>query len=165
MCNSTTVDLWGVEPSQPPAIRDSATSRRAAESAAPRARTLRAQVLDLLRDPLTDDQGAERLGVSPNTYRPRRVELVRRGDVVRVATGKSTAGNPAAIWQARPQVTKGSTGERGIDPAIWVAAIDRRPPWMSKQAHQRLIAEALDAAGGDVRAALEQVARDLEVLR
>jgi hypothetical protein len=36
---------------------------------------------------------------------------------------------------------------------------------MSKQAHQRLIAEALDAAGGDVRAALEQVARDLEALR
>ncbi len=163
MVQGSAVDLWGQEPSPTPSVRDSATSRRAVESVAPRARALRVQVLDLLQHPHTDDQGAERLGISPNTYRPRRVELVRRGDVVRVGTGRSSAGNPSAIWQARSMV-RNDSAEVGIPPPTWQRAM-ARPSWMAKRQHDELIKSALAAHNGNVRAALEQVVADLEGLR
>ncbi len=163
MSNLSSLNLFGEEFSQPPSQRDSATSRRAVEVVAPRARALRAQVLETLRLPATDDEGAERLGISPNTWRPRRVELVRRGDVVRVGTGSSAAGNPAAIWQARARTTNPSENE-GIPAAAWEAARER-PSWMSEAQHKRLIQDAVAANHGDLRRALAQVARDLEALR
>ncbi len=162
MPNPSSINLFGEESSQPPSQRDSATSRKAVEVVAPRARALRAQVLETLRHPATDDEGAERLGISPNTWRPRRVELVRRGDVVRVGTGSSAAGNPAAIWQARARTTNPS--EEGISAAAWEAALER-PSWMSQAQHRRLIQDAVTANHGDLRRALAQVAKDLEALR
>jgi predicted ArsR family transcriptional regulator len=163
MPQASTVDLWGQEPSESPSVRDSATSRRSAESAAPRAQTLRSLVLEQLQEAMTDDEGAERLGISQNTYRPRRVELVRRGDVVRVGTGRSAAGNPAAVWQAR-SVVRTDSGEVGIPASSWQAAM-ARPSWMSKKQHDRLLADALAANDGNLRLALQQVAADLEQLR
>jgi hypothetical protein len=156
------VNLFGEEPV--PAFRhDSATSRSAAEVIEPKAGTLRAQALELLRDPLTDDQGAERLGVSGNTWRPRRVELVKAGLVVRVGTGRSAGGHPAAIWQATAHARR----DHGEAPAgdLWPAVVRARPTWMGKRQLERLVREAVEAKKGNTGAALRQVLADLEVLR
>ncbi|HWH36017.1 MAG TPA: hypothetical protein VNT56_11955 [Acidimicrobiales bacterium] len=162
--DSSIRNLFGEESSQPPAQRHSATSRLAAERAAPRAGTLGPAVLGVLREPHTDDAGAERLGISLNSWRPRRVEWVRKGAVVRVGTGRSAAGNPAALWQAKDHVPK-DADDTGVPAPVWQAAVDRRPAWMSRAQHERLIQEALAAHNGNTRAALEQVAADLEALR
>ncbi len=164
MTNSSSLNLFGEEHSLPPFQRSSATSRAAAEVVASSAPTQRVRVLENLRVPATDDEGASRLDMSLNSYRARRVELFKAGLVVRVGTGKSAGGNPAAIWQAT-SATRARREEPGLPPELWQAAVDRRPSWMSKRQHQELITEALAANRGDVRRALEQVADDLEKLR
>jgi hypothetical protein len=155
-------NLFGEE-SVPAFRHDSATSRAGAEVVTPNAGTLRAQALDLLEHPMTDDQGAEHLGVSGNTWRPRRVELVRAGLVVRVGTGRSAAGNPAAIWQAAAHARRGHSQAPAGD--LWPAVIHARPKWMGRKQLERLVREAIEAKKGDTGAALRQVLADLEVLR
>ncbi len=91
----------------PPAHRNAppGTSDEAARMAKPRAARDRARILAAIREAgphgLTDDEGEARLGIIPQTYTPRRGELVKAGLVV--ASGKrrkTTRGCPAAAWIA-----------------------------------------------------------------
>ena len=163
MQQANSVDLFGEEHPLPPHVHDNPYSRRAAEVIKPSRGTHRAIVLDALQVPLTDDEIVERTGLSPNSARPRRKELVEAGLVVRIGTGKSAAGNPCAVWRAKGQGSVAT--DPGIPPATWQQAVDRRPAWMSRRQHQKLIEEAMAANGGNVRRALEQVGRDLMALR
>ena len=89
-----------------PFARGSQTSRDAAEQAKPNAATQRARVLKLVResgwsdDPgLTDEQIQERLGLSGNTQRPRRMELVTMGLIKDSGrTRKTKSGREAVVW-------------------------------------------------------------------
>jgi predicted ArsR family transcriptional regulator len=76
------------------------TSREAASSIKGKAATLRDEVLEAIRrHPSTDEQLAERLVLSPNTCRPRRVELVDRGLVVDSGQrAKTASGRSAVVW-------------------------------------------------------------------
>ncbi len=143
-------------------VRSSATSRLAAEIVAPSTGTTRAKVIDCLRTPGTDDDLPERTGLSLNTARARRVEAVKAGLVVRVGTGRSAAGNAASLWQTTEAVAS-SQGSGAA--STWDAAVRNRPSWMSPKQHRALIAQAVEAHPRNLKAALEQVARDLEALR
>lgn len=88
----------------PPAQGHSPTSRAAAAGVAPRAGTLRAAVLALLKATpggLTDEEVQDALAMGPSTQRPRRVELVGQG-LVRDAgrTRKTRSGRSAVVWEA-----------------------------------------------------------------
>lgn len=65
-----------------PYQRHSATSRAASDALAPRLNAMQATVLGRLRrrgdDGATDDELLVELGWSPNTVRPRRIELVAK---------------------------------------------------------------------------------------
>jgi predicted ArsR family transcriptional regulator len=88
---------------QPPYQTHSETSREAAISIKGRTANLRTQVLEALRrHPSTDEALSERLTMSPNTCRPRRVELVDRGLVVDSGRREKTAsGRSAVVWQVK----------------------------------------------------------------
>src|SRR5262245_4791484 len=93
--------LWD----EPPAQRHSATSRAAAAAIVGSLSRLRRLVLDALAAAglagLTDEEGIDRTGLSPSTYRPRRVELWRSGLVVDSGRTRRTAsGRNAVIWTA-----------------------------------------------------------------
>lgn len=86
-----------------PAQRHSETSVAAAESIRPDANRLRAVVLDAIRragaDGLTDEEGIAATGLSPSTYRPRRVECVQAGKVIDSGkTRKTASGRNAVVW-------------------------------------------------------------------
>ena len=84
---------------QPPAQRHSPTSIAAAESVKGRVSNMRGLVLEVLRDgPLTDEQIAQVSGLSPNTARPRRVELVDAGLVVKAGISRTKSGRKAVAW-------------------------------------------------------------------
>lgn len=86
-----------------PCQRHSATSREAAASIEPAIHTLRRKVLDAIRahGGLTDEQGIELTGMSPSTYRPRRIELVESRLVEDSGlTRKTKSGRWAAVWRA-----------------------------------------------------------------
>jgi hypothetical protein len=88
----------------------SATSRAAAESIKPNAKSLRGKVLLLLRgefilkgDGFTDEQVQERLVMPSSTERPRRVELVEMGLVHDSGRTRATrSGRQATVWLATP---------------------------------------------------------------
>ncbi len=83
----------------PPYVSTSRTSIDAAISVAGKTKSMRQRVLETLRErPMTDEQIAFRLQMSPNTARPRRVELVRLGQVVQVGVAKSASGRDSALW-------------------------------------------------------------------
>jgi predicted ArsR family transcriptional regulator len=86
-----------------PAQRHSETSRAAAESLdAETLNALQRRVYDLLgAEPagLTDEEIGDRLGLGGNTARPRRIELARRGLVVKVGTRKTRSGRSADVWR------------------------------------------------------------------
>ena len=89
----------------PPSQAHSSTSVAAAEAIAPVAATLRRMVLEAIAaagaDGLTDEEGAERVGINGNTYRPRRREL-EQADRIR-NTGKTRqtkSGRKAVVWVA-----------------------------------------------------------------
>jgi len=98
----TLADLFDADP---PAQAHSDTSRDAAEAVRPDANRLRSVVYAAIRgagpDGLTDEEGIGRTGLSPSTYRPRRVELVA-GGMVRESgrTRKTASGRKAAVWVA-----------------------------------------------------------------
>lgn len=85
-----------------PFQRHSDTSRAAADSMTEQAPTMRSQVFSIIQHygPVTDEVGAELAGLSPNTWRPRRVELARAG-VIRKADedGRTRSGRKAARWE------------------------------------------------------------------
>lgn len=78
----------------------SVTSREAATSIKGRTGQLRLEVLEAIRrHPSTDEQLSERLAMSPNTCRPRRVELVSYGLVEDSGRREKTAsGRSAVVW-------------------------------------------------------------------
>jgi len=81
------------------------TSDRAAGRIASHAKDLRARVLAYIvgQGPhgSTDDEGEAVLGIKPQTYTPRRGELVKLGLVVDSGRRRNTAGGrPAAVWIA-----------------------------------------------------------------
>ena len=87
-----------------PAVHGSATSEAAARSITPRLNQLQQCVLALIRaapDGLTDENGIDASGLSPSTYRPRRIELTARG-LVRDSgkTRKTRSGRAAVVWEA-----------------------------------------------------------------
>jgi predicted ArsR family transcriptional regulator len=87
--------LW----SQPPAQSHSATSIAAAESMKHQASRLRDVVLrSIIEKDGTDEELAERLGLSGNTLRPRRVELVKAGLVIGLGRRKTASGRSAIVW-------------------------------------------------------------------
>lgn len=75
-------------------------SVEAAVSMIDKSKSLRKNVLELLREkgPMTDEAIAVALNLNPSTARPRRIELVGEGVVVRVGEGKTTSGRRAALW-------------------------------------------------------------------
>lgn len=83
------------------------TSRAAALRAYPRSGTQRERVLMLLKnllDGLTDDELSAALDLSPNTVRPRRVELVAGGWVKDSGRRRNSAGgSPAVVWVYCPE--------------------------------------------------------------
>lgn len=87
-----------------PAQRHSHTSQAAAVAIAPDSSRLRAQVLAAIREHggLTDNQGIYLTGLSPSTYRPRRIELVQRGLVVDSGETRLTdSGRKAVVWRSK----------------------------------------------------------------
>ncbi len=101
-------DLFG----DPPAQRHSPTSTAAAEAIIPHLPPLRLAVLLAIRgaaDGLTDEEGVGVTGLSPNTWRPRRVELMRAGLVVDSGrTRRAKSGRRAVVWVA----TMAKAGDR-----------------------------------------------------
>lgn len=89
----------------PPSVRGSDTSASAASAIAPVAGRLRKQVYEHLRacgeQGATDEEGIATLGLSPSTYRPRRVECVEAGLVRDSGTTRKTrSGRAAVVWVA-----------------------------------------------------------------
>ena len=86
----------------PPLFAPARTSLAAAESIAPTAATLRAQVFDLLRSHggMTDEEMQQALSMNPSTQRPRRGELVDAGQVRDSGrTRKTASGREAVVWE------------------------------------------------------------------
>ena len=82
------------------------TSKVAAGRIAEHAGTQRDCILVLIRSRgplgLTDDEGEAVLGMKPQSYTPRRGELVQLGQVIDSGQRRVTASNrPAAVWIAR----------------------------------------------------------------
>lgn len=85
-----------------PFVQSSRTSRAAADSMTEQAPTMRDQVFSILKHygPVTDEVGAELAGLSPNTWRPRRVELARMGAIRKCdEKGRTRSGRKAARWE------------------------------------------------------------------
>jgi hypothetical protein len=81
------------------------TSREAADGIAPSANRLRAAVFEYLRsrgaDGATDEEGIRDTGISPSTYRPRRIECQQVGRVIDSGRKRKTAsGRNAVVWIA-----------------------------------------------------------------
>ncbi len=95
-------DLFDGSPDGP-SQRHSPTSRAAAAAMASDTSRLRGLVLReiLTAGGLTDEEGIDATGLSPSTYRPRRVELVERGQVRDAGRTRPTrSGRKAVIWEA-----------------------------------------------------------------
>jgi hypothetical protein len=152
-------NLFG-EPVLPPA-QPVATSIKSAEDIKVHAETLRARVLEAIErwGPITDEAGAERSGVGPNTWRPRRWELEKAGLVVADGIGRTVAGRAATLWRVADR-----RPTRAVDGPDWSELASRRPGWMGRRAFDDLVAKAMAASNGDAQAARRRVARDLEAL-
>lgn len=87
----------------PPPVSD--TSRQAHDEVRPRKRTLRDQALEVLRiyGPMTADEAAEYVGVTPFAMRPRFTEL-RKMDLIRDAGKRRSSGQgkSSAVWELVP---------------------------------------------------------------
>ena len=90
---------------RPRYVRNSDTSRAAQASAEPKAGTKRALVLAFIRgrgaDGATDEEIQRELPMSPNTQRPRRVELVDARLIRDSGRRRATlGGDMAVVWEA-----------------------------------------------------------------
>jgi transcription initiation factor IIE alpha subunit len=82
----------------------STTSHEAAESMRGKAPSVREKVLaELRRAPATDEELVARLGISQNTVRPRRVELLQAGMIAEVGRRATSSGRYATVWSALPE--------------------------------------------------------------
>lgn len=89
----------------PPYQSESITSIEASGSMVGKTATLREKVYDLLRtESLTDEQIAIRLNMSPNTARPRRVELCEAGRIAQVGMSTTLSGRRASLWGVPPSI-------------------------------------------------------------
>lgn len=100
-------DLLLVPPKKPKGQRHSKTSMDAARLMESERATKLAQIytflLDLLPDGMTDEEGQEELGMSGNTYRPRRIELQEMGLVEDSRVTRLTRSRrDAVVWRAVP---------------------------------------------------------------
>ena len=93
-----------LDPATPSAIPGTAaTSVLAAQRVAPKAGTVRARILDMIRlkDGLTRDELEQLLGISPNTLNPRLRELEEMGWIEDSRMVRPTrSGSPAIVWRA-----------------------------------------------------------------
>jgi len=85
------------------AIVESPTSRAAGKRIAPNARVLRDRLIEHFKTVgrwgATDEEGMRALGIEGNSYRPRRVELVRLGLIQATARTRPTkSGNVARVY-------------------------------------------------------------------
>ncbi len=85
-----------------PFVKTSDTSVRAAELAETFASAARATVFLAIAGHhghgLTDEEGIEETEMSPNTYRPRRVELARAGLIAKHGERPTVSGCKADVW-------------------------------------------------------------------
>ena len=79
----------------------SITSENAAISIQPKVGSLRDRVLKALQTPMTDEQLCDALGLSPNTVRPRRCELMDLDLIERCGTALTKSGRSAVLWKAK----------------------------------------------------------------
>ncbi len=94
------LDLFG-EPT-PPSVAGSQTSLEAAESIRPIASSIRERVYNVIAVghlPMTDDEIIDALRLSPNSVRPRRVELHAAGRIEPCGTKKTKSGRNAVTWR------------------------------------------------------------------
>ena len=97
------------DPSGPKAQRHSRTSVEAARLMRGRAGTMRAAIYRWLLDRgergATDEEGQESMGLGPNSYRPRRIELTEAGLAADTGQTRLThARRRAVVWRAvRPE--------------------------------------------------------------
>lgn len=88
---------------EPPFVRASETSRAAATAIKPVTPTLRALVFEAIRaKPSTDEEVQEKLAMSPNTQRPRRIELAKAGLIVKSGLRQTRSKRWADVWAVRP---------------------------------------------------------------
>lgn len=86
-----------------PYVLYSDTSRSAAQAIRPDTSRLRIKVLAAIvtGGGLTDEEGIDATGLSPSTYRPRRIELVETGRVQDSGETRLTrSGRKAVVWEA-----------------------------------------------------------------
>lgn len=86
-----------------PGFREPDTSRKAAESMAPTASLLREKCLAALRQhgPMTADEIAERVGITPFSCRPRCTELLALGHIADTGERRrNDSGRSAKVWRA-----------------------------------------------------------------
>jgi len=76
------------------------TSRAAAESVQSKTANLREIVYNTLAQcPMTDEELINKLGLSQNTVRPRRVELLHAGRVEPDGRRATSSGRAATVWR------------------------------------------------------------------
>lgn len=177
--------------SRPPAQEESDTSRLAATAIQPVAAALARRVHACIAEcPCTDLEGQERTGIAGDSWRPRRVDLERRGLVVADGTRQTRSGRWATVWRAaspgeppgpprerRSPAGRGgagrktvTTGQRNQDqstpgaPPDWAALAALRPAWMLRRQFERMVADALVATGGDSVRARSRLLHDLRGL-
>lgn len=80
------------------------TSEAAAEAARPISSSVRERVLEWIRsrgpDGSTDEECQLGLSMNPSTQRPRRIELMRSGQIREQGTRPTKSGRAAAVWVA-----------------------------------------------------------------
>lgn len=110
MKDTTPASLFGPVPDfRPPSVRDSPTSRAAAEAVAPRATSYREQVFRAIQaageNGLTDEEGVNVTGIGSSTWRPRRYELADAGRIRdSKRTRRTNSGCWAVVWVAVPTI-------------------------------------------------------------
>jgi hypothetical protein len=88
---------------RPPSARGSVTSAAAADSLdGDTLNAMQRRVLVYIAgraDGATDEEIATALSLNPSTARPRRIELARRGLIVKCGTRRTTSRRLAALWR------------------------------------------------------------------
>ena len=90
-------------PVEAPYVAHNETSRQAAVAIRPALSTQRGRVLDIIAatsEGLTDEEGCARTGMNPSTWRPRRIELLEAGLVVRTGVRPGKSGRLMSVWGA-----------------------------------------------------------------
>lgn len=91
-------------PARAPAVQQSRTSMAAADALTPQTlNALQRQVVEFLHQRgehgATDEEMQGGIPMDPNTQRPRRRELAKRGLVVEAGERKTRSGKKATVWK------------------------------------------------------------------